>query len=91
MMLEVRGSARLLRQEPHPAGRRHAYRRRRGRQPAGAQRCRPLDDGQGDHGRGAAAGLDQIQGQRHRRACRATGSRIWAWATFRSIAISSPA
>jgi acyl-CoA synthetase (AMP-forming)/AMP-acid ligase II len=36
-----RGSARLLRQEPYPAGRRYAYRRRRGREPAGKWR---LDD-----------------------------------------------
>src|SRR5258708_1395163 len=61
------GFTRLLRQEPYPAGGRYAYRRRRGREPAGAQWRRTLHDGQGHHGRGAAAGLDQIQGRRHRR------------------------
>ena len=67
LMLEVQRSARLLRQEPHPAGRRYRCRRGRGGEPARPQRRRPLDHGQGDHGRGAAAGLDPVQGQRHRR------------------------
>ena len=57
-----RGPARLLRQEPYPAGRGYAYRRRRDREPAGTQRRRAFDDGQGHHGRGAAAWLDQVQG-----------------------------
>ena len=40
------------------------HRRRRGREPAGPQRRRPLDHRQGDHGRGAAAGHDPLQGDR---------------------------
>ena len=44
----------LLRQEPHPAGRRPVGRRRRDRQPARPQRRRPVDHLQGDHGPGAS-------------------------------------
>ena len=69
--------ARLLRQEPHPAGRRPARRRRRGRQPARPQRRRPLHHRQGHHGRGAAARLDHVQGPAiSPGSCRATRSRI---------------
>ena len=56
-MLEVRRPARLLRQEPHPAGRRLPRRRGRDRQPARPQRRRPLDGDQGDHGSRRARGL----------------------------------
>ena len=45
-MLELDRPARLLRQEPHPARRRHARRRGRDRQPARPQRLGPLDDHQ---------------------------------------------
>ena len=43
-------SSRLLRQEPHPPGRRYAYRGWRGGQPAGAQWRWPFHHRQGDHG-----------------------------------------
>ena len=54
-MLEVRGPARVLRQEPHPARREPRRARGRDRQPARAQRRRPLDHDQGDHGPGPGA------------------------------------
>ena len=57
----------------------------------GPQRRRPLHHGQGDHGRGAAAGLDQVQGQRHRRPAELPDRPSRASATFRSIATSFPA
>src|SRR5258708_379600 len=47
-------TARLLRQEPHPAGRRPGDRRGRDREPAWPQRRRTVDDLQGDHGPGPA-------------------------------------
>ena len=36
-------------------------------------------------------GSIKFKGERYRRACRATRSRIWGWATCRSIATSFPA
>ena len=88
MMLEVARSARLLRQEPYPAGRLTSRRRRRDRQHSRPQRRRPLDHVQGDHGRRAAAGLDHVQGRGHRRPQAVSRSRIGASATCRRTAPS---
>ena len=49
-----RGPARPLRQEPHPARGAPHHRGGRDRQPARAQRLRPLHHAEGDHGAGAA-------------------------------------
>ena len=73
MMLEVQRSARVLWQEPHPAGRQPVGRRRRDRQPARPQRRRPVDHLQGDHGPGGAGRHGALSRPRHRRAARQPG------------------
>ena len=67
------------------------YRRRRGREPARAQRRRPLHDGQGHHGRGCRRRARSGSRARTLPACRATGSRISASVTCPNIATSSRA
>ncbi len=74
LMLEVRDLSRLLRQEPYPAGRRHAHRRRRSGQPARTQRRRTLHHREGDQGRSAAAPRAIRLRARASPACRATAS-----------------
>ncbi len=59
-------SPRLLRPEPHPAWRGDGRERRRDRQPARAQRRRPIDRLQVDHGAGDGAGHREISRQGHR-------------------------
>ena len=90
MMLEVQRPARLLRQEPHPARRRSRRGRGRDRQPARAQRRRPLDHLQGDHGPGGRRRARCAIAAATSPACAPISSRTPASATCRRTGRSFP-